>query len=165
MLQKLLRSDKVRFLVVGSFNTALDFILLNCFVVLFHLPVLGANILSVTVGIIISYILNHHFVFRSDEKLSFKKFLSFFVVSGFSSLILQSLVIWSVEQVTGSQFGRSLLLLNYLNQHPQIELNVAKAAAVGVGMVWNFIAYKYVIFKKSTEKSVLELERQAEDEL
>lgn len=164
MLRKLLALDKVRFLIVGCFNTTLDFVLLNLLVLSVHLPVLIANTISVTVGISVSYLLNHHFVFRSDEKISFRKFLAFFAVSGFSSLILQSLVIWSVETVTGSQFGRSLFLLGFLNEHPEVQLNVAKAAAVGVGMVWNFVAYKYFIFKGQS-KDLVELEEKAEDEI
>lgn len=154
----------MRFLIVGCFNTALDFVLLNLLVLSVHLPVLVANTISVTVGISISYLLNHHFVFRSDEKASLRKFLTFFAVSGFSSLVLQTLVIWSVEAVTGSQFGQSLILFSFLNEHPEVQLNTAKAAAVGVGMVWNFVAYKYFIFKGRT-KDIVELEQKAEGEL
>lgn len=142
----LLNSDTTRFALVGVFNTGLDFVLLNLFVLVFGVPALLGNLLSVSICVAISYFLNHHFVFRSDDKISLKKFVIFFVITGFSSVIIQTLIIWTFEWFTDTTFGRSLVLFSTLHDNAALQLNIAKATAVGVGMVWNFLLYKYVVF-------------------
>jgi putative flippase GtrA len=147
-MQFILNSEKLRFGLVGIFNTGLDFVLLNFFVFAFGLSSLAGNVLSVTICVIISYLLNHHFVFRSGDRTSLKKFLMFFMVTGFSAIILQTLVIWTVEWFTGTTFGRSLILFSTLHDNTVLQLNFAKAAAVGVGMIWNYLLYKYFVFAR-----------------
>lgn len=146
----LFRNEKIRFILAGGTNTLLDFLLLNVLVFAFNTYVLFANIISVSIGITISYFLNHYFVFRSTTRINIRSYLLFFCVTGFSSLILQTMIIYGFEVLTHSQFGRSLIIIKSLYDSEALEINVAKATAVLVGMVWNFILYKYVIFKKST---------------
>ncbi|AKM80563.1 TPA: GtrA family protein [Candidatus Saccharibacteria bacterium] len=155
---KLFELEKIRFIIAGCTNTGFDFVLLNSLVfIIGAFPVL-ANSISVSIGIVISYFLNHYFVFRSKSPISYKKFLSFFVVTGFSSLIIQGLIIYGFEVMTASEWGRSLFLINQMNKDAALELNIAKAVAVSVGMVWNFMLYKYVIFKDKLDKDFLETE-------
>jgi putative flippase GtrA len=149
-VKKLLADQRVRFIIAGALNTALDFVLLNCLILFAGLPILAANILSVTVGITISYFLNHFFVFKFDRPVSAKRFLEFFAVTGFSSLLLQSGVIWLFEVMFDTTFGRSLLLVETSAQE-FVAINVAKAAAVLIGLIWNFTMYKFVVFKKPVE--------------
>ncbi|OUD84918.1 GtrA-like protein [Clavibacter michiganensis subsp. michiganensis] len=77
-MTRLLADRRVRFLVAGLLNTALDFVLLNALILAAHMPVLAANLISVTVGITISYFLNHFFVFRHGEAVTIGRFLKFF---------------------------------------------------------------------------------------
>lgn len=154
------KNEKTRFVIAGCFNTALDFIILNLLVKLLHLLPLFANSISVVIGIVISYFLNHYFVFGSKEKVDLKKFLLFFAVTGFSSLVIQSLIIGGFEILTDSSWGRSLFFIQELGGSETLELNIAKALAVAVGMVWNFMLYKYVIFKDKKDESLLEMEEE-----
>lgn len=147
-LRAALASQKVRFLLAGCLNTAIDFAILNLLVRLAGLPVLPANAVSVLLGISISYLLNHFFVFRHPERPSLKRFLQFFAVTGFSSLVLQSLVIFSFEVFFDTTFGRSLLFIGTEADQYVLSLNIAKAAAVLVGLVWNFTFYRFVIFRR-----------------
>jgi putative flippase GtrA len=48
---KLLDDRRVRFLLAGLLNTGLDFVLLNLLILGAGMPVLAANLVSVTVGI------------------------------------------------------------------------------------------------------------------
>jgi putative flippase GtrA len=146
-VKRLLSNEKVRFLVAGCVNTALDFVLLNVLVFAFGMPTLVANAISVTVGICVSYLLNHFFVFRYQEPISLKRFGMFFLVTGFSSLILQNAVILGFELLFDTEFGRSLLFLPSEDGKHFVAINIAKAAAVLLGLIWNFLFYKFVIFR------------------
>ena len=147
-MKELLEKQQVRFLIAGCCNTALDFLILNVLTLALGLPVLLANSISVMFGISISYALNHFFVFRYPYKISWKKFLSFFALTGFSSLILQNVIIFFFEMFFDTQFGNSLLLLPDAEGRHVLALNIAKLCAVMVGLVWNFLAYRFVVFRK-----------------
>jgi putative flippase GtrA len=121
---------------------------LNVLTLALGLPVLLANSISVMFGISISYALNHFFVFRYPYKISWKKFLSFFALTGFSSLILQNVIIFLFEMFFDSRFGNSLLLLPDAEGRHVLALNIAKLCAVMVGLVWNFLAYRFIVFRK-----------------
>ena len=145
-MKKLLSNEKVRFLIAGCVNTALDFMILNVLVFAFATPILAANAISVTIGICVSYLLNHFFVFRYQEPISVKRFGIFFLVTGFSSLILQNAVILGFELLFDTEFGRSLLFLPSESGKHFVAINIAKATAVLIGLVWNFLFYKFVVF-------------------
>jgi len=153
-------NEKIRFVCVGAFNTGLDFIMFNFWTFAVGLKPVLANTLSVVVGITISYILNHRFVFHSEQAPSLKKYLMFFGVSGVSAIALQNLIIWGVSAFFRMDFTNSLFLLNEIGHNHGIELNIAKALAVGVGMIWNFMFYKYIIFKKKQQVTMLEIEEE-----
>lgn len=140
--------EKVRFAMAGTCNTCLDFLLFNFLVFTVALPVLVANTLSVAICVVISYFLNQRYVFRGVSRASWKNLTLFALITGFSSIVLQGLVIWLFGVFTHSIFGHSLLVMQNVNDHRSIQVNMAKAAAVGTGMVWNFLFYKYVVFKR-----------------
>jgi putative flippase GtrA len=146
-MTKLLGDRRVRFLLAGLLNTGLDFVLLNLLILGAAMPVIGANLVSVTVGITISYFLNHFFVFRQGGPVTVGRFLRFFAVTGFSSLLLQSGVIWLFERGFDTTFGRSLITFGSSAEQEFVEINIAKATAVLIGLVWNFTLYRLVVFR------------------
>ena len=111
------------------------------------LPELLSNSTSVLFGTCISYALNHFFVFRYPFRISWRKFLQFFAITGFSSLVIQNVIIYLFELLFQTKFGNSLLLVPNEESRHFIALNVAKLCAVLVGLVWNFLMYKYVVFR------------------
>lgn len=147
-MRTLLARQQVRFLLAGAVNTGLDFLLLNALTLAFGLPTLLANSITVTIGITISYLLNHFFVFRHPEPISFARYAKFFAVTGFSSLVLQNVIIFLFELLFESQFGNSLLLFAGPQGQRVIELNVAKATAVLIGLIWNYSFYRLVVFRR-----------------
>src|SRR5215213_6386487 len=116
MVKRLWGQKFFRFLCVGAGNTLLDFTLLNILTLGVHVPALLANIISASIGISISYFLNHRIVFRRDEEHSLQKFVHFFVVTGLSILLIQTLVIWLVTTLLSDQElgGNSFLLALHL---------------------------------------------------
>jgi putative flippase GtrA len=152
-VRKLLAKQQVRFLIAGCFNTALDFLILNVLTLALGLPVLVANTISVLFGISISYALNHFFVFRYPHRISVRKFLEFFLITGVSSLGIQTLIIWLFELLFATSFGNSLLLVPDEEGRHFIAINVAKFTAVLVGLVWNFTMYRFVVFRVPATKT------------
>lgn len=146
-MEKFLQHEKIRFGLTGCFNTGLDFILLNSLVFLLGAYPLVGNTISVTIGVTISYILNHKFVFRSSDKLSFRKYLTFFAVTGFSSLVIQNSIIYAFEVMGQAHVGQSIPLVSMIMENDALRLNAGKVMAVLAGMVWNFTLYKFVVFR------------------
>lgn len=152
-MKDLLAKQQVRFLIAGCFNTALDFLILNTLTLAFGLPVLVSNSISVAFGISLSYALNHFFVFRYPYPISWLKLLQFFLITGFSSLVIQNVIIYLFELLFDTTFGNSLLFLPDAVGKHVLALNIAKFSAVLVGLVWNFTMYRFVVFKKPATAS------------
>jgi putative flippase GtrA len=148
-----LSSEKTRFILVGVCNTILDFTILNTLVWGFGVWSYTANMISVVVCICISYYLNHYYVFQKKEKLSIRSFISFFAVTGFSSIFLQSAIIWLSHSIFATPFSRSILAFTGLAENQAFQLNLAKCAAVGIGMIWNYLFYKHLVFRKQVVDS------------
>lgn len=162
LLRWLLAQRVFRFVCVGGFNTILDLVMLNILVLLVGLPVLVANTISVTIGITISFFLNRRFVFQQPRANATKKqFAYFFIVTGASVLLIQNIVIYIVEQILGVRDIGFHGLLGVIGldsiSNRAINLNVAKALAVLVGMVWNFTLYSRVVFTSKSEREPAEL--------
>lgn len=137
----------IRFVCVGAFNTVLDFTLLNVMFAVLKFPTLLANSISVTVSITVSYFLNHKIVFRHPEKYSIKNYIRFFLITGFSVIVIQNLIIYTATKLVVIHAGASVRILGIAVPADTARLNLAKAAAVVVGMVWNFLLYKFVVFR------------------
>ena len=164
MAHRLFQNEKIRYLLAGIFNTIIDFSLLNIIVSSLQFYPVVANTISVSVGITISYFLNHYFVFARKDGVSLKKYLIFFCVTGFSAIILQGLIIFGLEHLFVSSWWQSIYLVgDLLSNNETLALNAAKVAAVAVSMVWNFLLYKYVVFKKQPEETLMDIDKTLQD--
>lgn len=148
-------AKSVRFLGVGVINTTLDLLILNSLVIILGLPVLGANTISVTIGITISYFLNRKIVFRvnsSKDPVSVVQFLKFFLVTGLSVLVIQNTVLFFAGQLIGNRDLGILKLVGVVSDinitTEFVNLNLEKVAAVLLGMVWNYTLYNFIVFNK-----------------
>lgn len=141
----------VRFLCVGSFNTLLDLTILNVLVELAGLPPVVANTVSVTVGFTLSYFLNHRIVFRHPQKYSLQGYVRFFLITGLGVIVIQNLVIHVATHAGIAQSAHSYHLLTFDVSTKTVVLNAAKMAAVIIGIAWNFLLYKYVVFRKQDQ--------------
>lgn len=196
----------LKFVAIGSINTALDFIILNYITKTFDVTsgtTLGIlNIVSFTAAIIQSYAWNRAWAFAESGVTSlYQNAVRLFMVGGlgllafvavflgsakdaastFYLLILGAFVIiqlclWKAfalkfgnQQKAHNQFAVFLivslvgLLINsvivviathyitpYLEMsiNPDVIKNVAKIMATAFSLIWNFIAYKLIVFKR-----------------
>lgn len=141
-MEKLLKkhAQKLRFGLVGVANTALDFILLFLFVNL-GINKIGANYLSTGISFIFSFFVNKSFTFKHKEGNARKQFALFILVTIAGLWILQPIIIWIVSNALGS----------YINNN-DVLLFIAKLIATVASLVWNYLLYSKLVFKKYGQK-------------
>ena len=137
--------ELLKFAFVGVINTAIDIALLNLLVILFgtgrhnSLYVLF-KAFSFLVATANSYFLNNYFVFSSKNNSRDNESLIFFLVSfaGFLLNVVASSILFS-----------SLIRFN------KVSINLATNIGAFVGsatvFLWNFIGYKFIVFKNQHE--------------
>ncbi len=127
-----------KFAEVGVLNTAIDFGILNFFILLTGvtsgLGIILMNATSFTTALVNSFFWNKEWVFGESKK---SNFLTFFIVT-LIGLLLN----------TGTVFALTTYVHPVLVKSPTLWANLAKVLATGLSMVWNFAGYKVVVFKK-----------------
>lgn len=130
-------AEKIRFGLVGIANTALDFIILFALTA-FGLDKIIANYVSTTVAFIFSFFVNRSFTFKSTDKNIKKQFMLFIIVTLFGLWVIQPLVITGVSWlIAGSGLTEPIILF------------IAKVIATGASLVWNYLFYSRLVFKKA----------------
>ena len=135
-MEKLLKkhAEKIRFAIVGGFNTALDFIILFSLVAL-GLDKIPANYISTTTTMVISF-------FISKDKTSFRKFATFLAVTAFGLWVIQPIVILFVSWLlAGTGWAAPVILF------------IAKLAATVASLIWNYLFYSRIVFKDTGSES------------
>ncbi len=127
------------FAAIGALNTVLDFGILFA-LKSFGLPAIAANTVSTSVAFIFSFVMNRKYTFKSSGQNVRRELVLFIAVTLFGLWVLQNTVIWLLTPV-GLSFGWS----------DDTAVLVAKLVATGVSLVWNYIMYDKVVFKKSTD--------------
>lgn len=130
-----------RYVLVGGFNSLLDLGLFTLFAIPLGLQPLVANVLSTTITLCVSYLINRFWVFRSDANWA-RSAVSFVVVTLTSGLVIQSGVIWLVLRAAEALAPG----LSYAVVAP-----VAKVLAMGVGMITNYLGYRWLFGERSGE--------------
>ena len=130
-----------KFVAIGFLNTAIDFGVLN---LLIYVAGISSGLsftlfksVSFVAANINSYFWNRFWVFKSHQESKGIEYLQFLVVSlvaiainvGTASLVVNFIPI---------QFGLA----------PTIWANLGAAAGVAAGLIWNFLGYKFIVFKE-----------------
>lgn len=138
-----LKGSFLRYLLVGSGTSLLDLSLFSLLSVVLLVPVVPANIVSTIVTLSVSYLINQTFVFKAGHP-TIAGFLSFAGLTLFSGLVLQSFIVWSIVEMA------SLLPMDlpYSTVGP-----VAKTVAMGIGAMFNYLAYKWVFSRSASPKA------------
>lgn len=135
------RKGAMKFLVVGSVNTGVDFVLFFIFANLLYLYPPAANLLSTGLTLILSFFLNYHFVFQS-QKNKWSVAVKFVLITLFNVWIIQTGIIYLLtHSFTDSQFYADHVWTSNL---------LIKIAAVCVSLVLNFIGYKTIFTGENT---------------
>jgi putative flippase GtrA len=132
-----------KFLAVGTLNTLLDISVLNGLIYLtgiargWHFTLFKAT--AFLIASTNSYFWNKFWTFESYSKINPGEYFFFFLVTLFGAFINTTVASFIVN-VLGAPAGFSL----------KLWANVAALIAVFFSMLWNFSAYRYIVFKKRT---------------
>lgn len=130
-----------KFLLVGILNTLIDLGILN-FLILISGTASGLAFslfkgASFLVAVVNSYFWNKFWTFKKKEATKApKEFAQFFVVA-LIGLGINVLIASFIVNGIGPQFGLS----------EKIWANLGAIAATFFGMTWNFLGYKFIVFK------------------
>ena len=119
--------QKIRFLLVGGTNTAIDFGLLFILNTL-GLPRVLSNTISTGVAFIFSFFANRNFTFSANSGNIKKQMTLFIIVTLFGLWVIQPIIISLIS-----------------------NLLVGKIIATAVTLVWNYLFYSRRVFKKEAK--------------
>lgn len=129
----------IKFGLIGGLNTVIDFALLNTFFwatgVYSGSLVILFNIISFTVAVINSYVLNKKWTFNSTKK-DVSAQLSKFITISLVGLLINTAIVFVVTSYVKAPFNLS----------EGLWANGAKIFATVFALVWNFIGYKLWAF-------------------
>jgi putative flippase GtrA len=129
-------AQKIKFGIVGVANTALDFIILFILVNL-GLDKIPSNFISTGIAFIFSFFVNKSFTFKSKGGNVKKQFVVFILVTMTGLWVIQPIIIFFVSGA-----------LNAFIDSDNLVLLVAKLVASVASLVWNYIFYSRLVFKK-----------------
>jgi putative flippase GtrA len=135
-MQQLLRNKKIRFIVVGTLNTSIDFGLLFLLKSL-GLPVLTANVISSSTAFCFSFFANKKYTFQTSDTNVKREIILFLAVTLFGLWVLQPIAIVTITHLlVNSTLSDNIILL------------IAKLLATVVSLTWNYLLYSRVVFKR-----------------
>lgn len=137
----MLKNNKVvRFALIGSINTVIDFGIFFILSQLFSVPIVVANIISTTVAFLFSFSMNKKYTFKTSNTDIRREFILFLIVTLAGLWILQNLVIVV-----------SLPLLSTFAVSDGMKVLIAKFFATVVSLIWNYFLYDRVVFVHKKE--------------
>lgn len=140
------------FVGVGVITTAVDFALFNLLTGRpFRWHRISANVVSVAVAMAWSFLANWFLVFQPDGDAWLARAGRFLLTTAFSAFVLQNVVLhlttsrWRWPSSIALAFARRLWPGHKWNED-MISRNTCKVLAVGAGLVWNFLWYKFFVY-------------------
>ena len=135
-------AEKIRFGIVGAANTLLDLVLLFILVNI-GLDKIPANYVSTGVSFVFSFFVNKSFTFKNTTGNVKKQFALFIVVTIIGLWVIQPLIIAGLTPLlAGTGWSSNIILL------------ITKLIATIASLIWNYLFYSRVVFKKGTDVTV-----------
>jgi putative flippase GtrA len=143
------QSTKVRFVLVGISNTLIDVVCFNILMSLFGAGMILASIISTTVAMVASYLLNKQAVFRNRTPHSLGQITLFLIVTLTGIWLIQTLIMVQVFHFLEHSLSATghPLLVWFLQ-------NAAKGVGIVAGALWNYFGYSRLVFRESTNKKL-----------
>jgi putative flippase GtrA len=138
----------LRFAVIGVINTGVDLLVLNLLMIVFdqrdgiHFTIFKT--VSFAIAVISSYFLNKYWAFEDkNKKEEVRKFSQFIAVS-----IIGALINVGIASLVVSIRPDAFITSVSVDTFNQIWGNFAALCGTAIGLIWNFLGYKFVVFKK-----------------
>lgn len=154
------------FAYIGALNTIIDITLLNILRIVTNTPttnkkqIVLLNIVSASIVACFSFFMNRRFVFKAKEHTKNNRIVAFLVVTLLSIFIVQTVVITiSLHHISGaSHFFMNIIKGLHLPVVKDATINfydttLSKIIATAASMIWNYIFYSKLIFKKRVNLS------------
>jgi len=135
----------IKFFLVGVMNTGVDLAVLNMLMFSFQktegLAYSVFKAISFFVAVVFSYYINKNWTFRDSSNKGankkFAQFVSISIVSAFINVGVATAVVSFIKPLVGLEFISS-----------QLWGNIGALCGTAVGLFWNFVGYKFIVFKK-----------------
>lgn len=139
-IEKLI-SQFIRFVIIGGMNTGIDFLVLNLLMwwtgIYEGKMIILLNTMSFSAAVINSYFWNKHWTFKDKDESDIGEFSQFVAIT-LVGLIINTGMVYLITTYMDPLFGLK----------KELWANLAKVAATGLSLIWNFIGYKFIVFKK-----------------
>ncbi len=126
----------VKFTIVGFSGLVVDFTMLNILAYLFHLPSWLAVALAFVTAATNNFIWNRLWVYPESRRHSVWKHFPTFLLVNAVGLLINELILFLFE-----------LPIQNLLSSAVLGLNLTKAIAAAIVMLWNFIVNRFVTFR------------------
>jgi putative flippase GtrA len=149
-VKKIVAFRFIRFLIVGTGNTAINFALLNFAFYGLHQGKLVSSFIATGCAVVCSFVLNRSFVFLDKERPAQKLFV-FMAVTGSGVLLIQnSVYALGLHLLQNHTVGVAADMHNLTGLHLSgtfMAINLSNViASIGV-MFWNYNGYRLFVFK------------------
>ena len=146
-----------KFTSVGILNTVIDIAILNILVFFGLKAVLTigqnqypvANIIAVSCAMVNSFIWNRRWTFGSKEKAVLPQVIKFLLITLIASYLIQQIVLSQLYYRFDLLDKFAEILAGIIPKTQDFfKLNISKAFAVLGAGIWNFLGYKFFVFRK-----------------
>ncbi len=141
-----------KFGLVGMLNTAIDFTIYNILHFTLGLGLISSNIVSTTIAMCFSFVMNKRLVFRHHEGSTLKQAAIFLATTAFGLYVLQNGVIVLLTEVWHEPLQLVVAIVHVLGLGDAFSdrfviNNGAKVFGTALSLTWNYIMYKKVVFR------------------
>lgn len=131
----------VKFFITGVFNTTFDISIVNLLSFSFDtysgIPLIIISTFSFFIILGFSYLINRSWSFSAEGVPSITEFKKFTIAS-LGSFFINTAVLYALTTITGAPKGIAEALW----------LNIVKLLTTVISMTWNFIAFRFFVFKQ-----------------
>jgi putative flippase GtrA len=128
----------VRFGIVGGLNTFVDYGMFNLLVGVFGVSYLMANPIAITAGILNSFLWNKNWTFSANRSRAWAREAVLFVLVSVIGMLLNTGGLWLLTWLSGNE--------------ALWAMNLQKLGASVVSMTWNFLGYRFLVFRRHFEE-------------
>lgn len=128
-------AEIVRFVIAGGINTAVDLLIFNLLTFTVGVNPVLAKVISTTVAVVVSFLLNRHWTFRHRQMHRKRTSYTRFALLNTIGLGIAEASLWVVVGPLGA--------------HGVLAVNIGNAVGTGAATVFRFVAYRKWVFPET----------------